>query len=145
MYDSLEEITIDKLYIWISETTHVKKYLVGGNTIFHFSENGCSDQNEYDQKANRYCKGNEGVYFVELCNLWGYMVAWFMGAWWFLSFIHTLWKTWRWIKTEYRLGMRFITWCIVKLGCYVTLWSAFHILIVANDTSHMDIKVISCS
>ena len=46
-------------------------------------------------------------------------------------------------KTECRLGMRFVTWCIVKLYCYVTLCSAFHILILANYISHMEIKMIS--
>ena len=33
--------------------------------------------------------------------------------------------------TECRLWMRVFTWCIVKLDCYVTLFSACHILIVA--------------
>ena len=46
--------------------------------------------------------------------------------------------------TNCRPGMRFVTWCIVKLYCYITLCRAFHILIVANDISHMGIKTISC-
>ena len=46
-------------------------------------------------------------------------------------------------KTECRLWMRFVTWCIVKLDCYVTLCSACNILIVANNISHMGIKIIS--
>ena len=45
--------------------------------------------------------------------------------------------------TKFILGMRFVTWCIVKLDCYVILCSAFHILIVANDIIHMGIKIIS--
>ena len=45
--------------------------------------------------------------------------------------------------TECRLGMRFVTWCIFKLNCYVTLFSACHILIVANYIIHMGIKMIS--
>ena len=47
--------------------------------------------------------------------------------------------------TEFILGMRFFTWCIVKLYCYVTLCSAFNILIVDNDIIHMGIKMISWS
>ena len=46
-------------------------------------------------------------------------------------------------KTECRLGMRFFTWCIVKLYCHVTLCITCHILIVSNDIIHMGIKVIS--
>ena len=45
--------------------------------------------------------------------------------------------------TECRLGMRFVTWCIVKLDCYVTLLSAYHILIVSNYIIHLGIKMIS--
>ena len=45
--------------------------------------------------------------------------------------------------TECRLGMIFFTWCIVKLDYYVTLCSDCHILIVANDSIHMGIKMIS--
>ena len=45
--------------------------------------------------------------------------------------------------TECRLGMRFVTWCIVKLYCHVTLCITCHILIVFNDISHLGIKVIS--
>ena len=48
-------------------------------------------------------------------------------------------------KTECRLWMRFFTWWIVKLDCYVTLCSACHILIVASDIIHMGIKMISWS
>ena len=47
--------------------------------------------------------------------------------------------------TECRLGMRFFTWCIVKLYYHITLCIYFHILIVSNDISHMGIKVISWS
>ena len=44
--------------------------------------------------------------------------------------------------TENILGMRYVTWCIVKLDCYVTLCSTFCILIVSNDISHKGIKMI---
>ena len=44
---------------------------------------------------------------------------------------------------ECRIGMIFVTWCIFKLYCYVTLFSACHILIVANYISHLGIKMIS--
>ena len=47
--------------------------------------------------------------------------------------------------TECRLGIRIVTWCIVKLDCYVTLFSDFHILIVANDIRYLGIKMISWS
>ena len=47
--------------------------------------------------------------------------------------------------TECRLRIRFFTWCIVKLYCYVNLYKAFHILILANDISHLGIKMISWS
>ena len=47
--------------------------------------------------------------------------------------------------TKFILGMRFVTWCIVKLDCYVTLCSACDILIVANDIIHLGIKMISWS
>ena len=46
-------------------------------------------------------------------------------------------------KTECRPGMRFVTWCIFKLDCYVNLFSACRILIVANSISHLGIKMIS--
>ena len=45
--------------------------------------------------------------------------------------------------TEFRIGMVFFTWCIIKLDCYVTLCISSHILIVANNISHMGIKMIS--
>ena len=45
--------------------------------------------------------------------------------------------------TECRLGMRFVTWCIFELDCYVTLFSVCNILNVANYISHMGIKMIS--
>ena len=45
--------------------------------------------------------------------------------------------------TECRLGMRFVTWCIVKLYCYVILCISFHIFIVDNDIIHIGIKMIS--
>ena len=41
--------------------------------------------------------------------------------------------------------MRFVTWCIVKLDCYVNLCSACYILIVSNDIIHMGIKMMSWS
>ena len=43
-------------------------------------------------------------------------------------------------RTECRLGMRFVTWCIVKLDFYVNLCSTFLILVLSNDISHMGIK-----
>ena len=46
---------------------------------------------------------------------------------------------------ECRLGMRFVTWCIVKLYLYVTLCITFHILVVYNYIIHLGIKVISWS
>ena len=36
---------------------------------------GYSDQKEYDHKSKIACKVIESVYFGELCNWWGYMVA----------------------------------------------------------------------
>ena len=45
--------------------------------------------------------------------------------------------------SEYRHGMRFVTWCIVKLYCRVTLCITCHILILSNDISHLGTKVIS--
>ena len=47
--------------------------------------------------------------------------------------------------TECKLGMRFVTWCILKLDCYVTLCSPCHILIVDIYIIHMRIKIISWS
>ena len=46
-------------------------------------------------------------------------------------------------KTGCILGMRFFTWCIVKLHCNVTLWTTCHIFIVSNDIIHLGIKVTS--
>ena len=46
---------------------------------------------------------------------------------------------------ECRLGMGFVTWCIFKLYCHVTLCITCHILIVSNDIIHLGIKVISWS
>ena len=48
-------------------------------------------------------------------------------------------------KTECRLGMIFVTWCIVKLYCHVNLCISCHILILSNYIIHLGIKVISCS
>ena len=42
--------------------------------------------------------------------------------------------------TECRLGMIFITCCIVKLDCYVDFCNNFLVLIVANDISHLVIN-----
>ena len=47
--------------------------------------------------------------------------------------------------TECRLGMRFVTWCIVKLYFYVNLCRSCNIIIVANYTIHLGIKIIYCS
>ena len=47
--------------------------------------------------------------------------------------------------TECRLGMIFVTWCIVQLYYRVSLCISCHILIISNDISHMGIKVISWS
>ena len=44
--------------------------------------------------------------------------------------------------TECRLGMVFVTWCIVNLDCYVTLYSACIILIIDNDISHLGRNMI---
>ena len=44
---------------------------------------------------------------------------------------------------ECRLGMKFVTWCIVKLYFFVTLCSDCRIFIVANDISHLGIKMTS--
>ena len=44
--------------------------------------------------------------------------------------------------TECRLVMRFFTWCIFKIDCYVTLCNYCSILVVSNDISHMGIKII---
>ena len=43
--------------------------------------------------------------------------------------------------TECRLGMIFVTWCIVKLDFYITLCRAFHMPIVDNDIIHIGIKL----
>ena len=40
MSDVFEENARDKLYIWLSDTTNGEKYLVEGNNIFYFSDNG---------------------------------------------------------------------------------------------------------
>ena len=60
MSDSLEENTIDKLYIWLSDTNNEKKDLVEGNNIFYFSDNGWegvySEQNKDDQKEKYFAK-----------------------------------------------------------------------------------------
>ena len=47
--------------------------------------------------------------------------------------------------TECRLGMKFVTWCIVKLYCHVILCITCNIFIVSNYISHLGTKVISCS
>ena len=46
-------------------------------------------------------------------------------------------------KTDSRIGMIFVNWCIFKLGCYVNFCHACLILIVANDIIHQGIKVVS--
>ena len=44
--------------------------------------------------------------------------------------------------TYCRLGMRFLTWCIVKLDYYVILCNTFLKIFVANDISHLEIKIL---
>ena len=44
--------------------------------------------------------------------------------------------------TECRIGVISVTWCIVKLYCYVTLCRACMILIVYNDIIHLGEKYI---
>ena len=45
--------------------------------------------------------------------------------------------------TYCRLGIKFFTWCIVKLYFHVTLCITCNIPIVSNDISHLGTKVIS--
>ena len=47
--------------------------------------------------------------------------------------------------TECTLGMIFVTWCIFKLDCYVTLCHACLVLIVANNIIHLWRKMVSWS
>ena len=46
---------------------------------------------------------------------------------------------------ECRIGMIFVTLCILKLDFYVTLCRAFHIINVANDIIQLGINMISWS
>ena len=67
MYDSPEENTRNKLYIFLSEKLMTKEIL-WRVTIFLFirewmREGGYSDKNKYKQKEKISCKVNEGVYF----------------------------------------------------------------------------------
>ena len=68
MSDRIEENPRDKLYIWLSDKTNGKKYLVEGNKFLFIREwmreGGYSDQNKDKQKEKISCKGNEGVYLV---------------------------------------------------------------------------------
>ena len=43
--------------------------------------------------------------------------------------------------TKCTLGTRFVTWCIFNLYIYVTLGSTCHIMNLANDTIHLEIKM----
>ena len=97
---------------------------------------GYSERKEDDHKSKISCKGNEGIYFGEVFNWRVYMVVSYLSDIHFERFSAG-------DTTESRLSMIFFTWCIVKLYCYVTLFSACHILIVANDISHLGIKMIS--
>ena len=60
MSDDLEENNIDKLYIWLSDTTNEEIDLVQGNNIF-ISQGmderwGYSEQNEDDQEGRNIAK-----------------------------------------------------------------------------------------
>ena len=66
------------------------------------------------------------------------------GACCFLSFIFTLWKTFFWDTTESRIGIRFVTCCIINLDWYVTFCYSCIIVIVSNDIIRMGSKMISC-
>ena len=46
-------------------------------------------------------------------------------------------------KAECRLCIIFVTWCIVKLDCYVTLFGTCNIITVYNYIINMGIKMIS--
>ena len=66
-------------YTYVSLTQPMAKYILWKLTTFLFlrewiREGGYSEQNEDDHKK-KSCKVNEGVFFGELCNLWGDMVA----------------------------------------------------------------------
>ena len=45
--------------------------------------------------------------------------------------------------TDCRLGIRYVSLCIIMLDCYVTLCITCHMLIVANNIIHLGIKMIS--
>ena len=47
--------------------------------------------------------------------------------------------------TECGLGMKFVTWCILKLYFHINLCITCHILIVSNDISHLGIREIPWS
>ena len=73
------------------------------------------------------------------------MVEWFRGACFLLFSDIPFERLDDGYTTKCRLCMIFVTWCIVKLYCYVALCSACHILILANYIRHLGIKMISCS
>ena len=43
--------------------------------------------------------------------------------------------------TECIIGMIFVTWCIIKLDCYLTLCRSCHILILDNNISYLGSKL----
>ena len=93
-------------------------------------------------EGKKYCKGDEGVYFGESCNRWGDMVAWYMWTWCFWYSDTPFERIDDGYITECKLGMIFVTWCIVKLYFYVNLCITCHIIILSNYIIHMGIKVI---
>ena len=91
--DSLEKNTRDKKYVRISEPTNGAEYLVKGNRFIYLSDNewerGVINSKRNMTIGKKYFKGNECIYFGEVCNQRGDMVELFLGLDdYYLSYIH---------------------------------------------------------
>ena len=80
-----------------------------------------SEQKEDDHKSKIYCKEKKCIYFGDVCNRQGYMVAWFWG----ITVSYLLYIPFEKLSardtTGCRLGVILVTWCIFKLDCCVNL------------------------
>ena len=132
---------LDINYTYSSLTKQMKKKILWRLTILLFIrewmiKGGYLEQNEYNQKE-KYPAKEMRAYILVSHVING--ETWLHGLGGIDVSYHSD------IPTGCILGMRFVTWCIVKIYCHVNLFINWNILIVSNDISHLGIKLISWS
>ena len=136
----LLKIIRNRIYIWISEPTNGKK-VIWRVTILFISQRMDKIGGLFRAKL----RGPEIIksFQKKLGQLFGRGIQ-SMGRHGFIildGLMFTIFQTYTLNKC--RVGMRFGTWCIVNLVCYVTLFWYYIILIVDKYIIHLGRKTIS--